>query len=87
MSQEVKIAVEAALKAGKILSERADDIGKISFKEFHDPVTEVDHLAEQAIISTIKKLFPTTISSPKNLEILKEVIRQVNGSSTHSMGH
>ena len=57
MSQEVKIAVEAALKAGKILSERADDIGKISFKEFQDPVTEVDHLAEQAIISTIKKTF------------------------------
>ena len=50
MSQEVKIAVEAALNAGKILSERADDIGKISFKEFQDPVTEVDHLAEQTII-------------------------------------
>ena len=45
MSQEVIVAVEAALQAGKILRERVDDIGKVSFKEFHDPVTEVDHLA------------------------------------------
>ena len=39
MSQEVIVAVEAALQAGKILRERANDIGKISFKDFHDPVT------------------------------------------------
>ena len=35
MSQEVIVAVEAALQAGKILRERANDIGKISFKDFH----------------------------------------------------
>ena len=58
MSQEVIVAVEAALQAGKILRERVDDIGKVSFKEFHDPVTEVDHLAEKAIITRIKKTFP-----------------------------
>ena len=45
MSQEVIVAVEAALQAGKILRERVDDIGIVSFKDFHDPVTEVDHLA------------------------------------------
>ena len=55
MSQEVIVAVEAALQAGKILRERVDDIGKVSFKEFHAPVTEVDHLAEKAIITRIKK--------------------------------
>ena len=58
MSQEIIVAVEAALQAGKILRERVDDIGKVSFKEFHDPVTEVDHLAETAIITHIKKTFP-----------------------------
>ena len=31
MSQEVIVAVEAALQAGKLLRERTDDIGKISF--------------------------------------------------------
>ena len=39
MSQEVIVAVEAALQAGKILRERVDDIGKVSYKEFHDPVS------------------------------------------------
>ena len=58
MSQEVIVAVEAALQAGKILRERANDIGKISFKDFHDPVTEVDHLAEKVVITRIKKTFP-----------------------------
>ncbi len=58
MSQEIIVAVEAALQAGKILRERVDDIGKVSFKEFHDLVTEVDHLAEKAIITRIKKTFP-----------------------------
>ena len=58
MSQEVIVGVEAALQAGKILRERTDDIGKISFKDFHDPVTEVDHLAEKAVITRIKKTFP-----------------------------
>tara|TARA_Y100001934_G_scaffold271085_1_gene357056 strand:- start:189 stop:971 length:783 start_codon:yes stop_codon:yes gene_type:complete len=77
MSREVKIAVEAALKAGKILSERANDIGKISFKEFQDPVTEVDHLAEQAIISTIKKSFP-------DHDFLAEESGDIQGSNSSS---
>ena len=33
MSQQVIVGVEAALAAGKILRDRADDIGKVSFKE------------------------------------------------------
>ena len=57
MSQEVIVAVEAALQAGKILRERVGDIGKVSFKEFQDPVTEVDHLAEKTIITRIKQNF------------------------------
>ena len=58
MSQQVIVAVEAALAAGKILRDRADDIGKVSFKEFYDPVTEVDLLAEKTVIERIKKTFP-----------------------------
>ena len=80
MSQEVIVAVEAALQAGKILRERVDDIGKVSFKEFHDPVTEVDHLAEKAIITRIKQPFPITIFSPRNQEMQREVTQPVNGS-------
>lgn len=77
MSEAVKVAVEAALEAGKILRERADHIGKISFKEFHDPVTEVDHLAEQAVISRIKKTFP-------DHDILAEESGDAEGSDSTS---
>ena len=77
MSQEVIVAVEAALQAGKILRERIDDIGKVSFKEFHDPVTEVDHLAEKAIIARIKKTFP-------DHDILAEESGNAEGSDSTS---
>ena len=77
MSQEVIVAVEAALQAGKILRERVDDIGKVSFKEFHDPVTEVDHLAEKAIITRIKKTFP-------DHDILAEESGNAEGSDSTS---
>ena len=57
MSEAVKVAVEAALAAGKILRDRKDSIGEISYKEFYDPVTEVDLLCEQTVINRIKKTF------------------------------
>ena len=85
MSQEVIVAVEAALQAGKILRERTDDIGIISFKGFHDPVTEVDHLAEKAVITRIKKTFPTTIFSRKNQVIQREMIHLASGLLIHWM--
>ncbi len=77
MSEAVKVAVESALEAGKILLDRAYHIGKISFKEFHDPVTEVDHLAEQAVISRIKKTFP-------DHDILAEESGDAEGSDSTS---
>ena len=77
MSQEVIVAVEAALQAGKILRERVNDIGKVSFKEFHDPVTEVDHLAEKTIITRIKKTFP-------DHDILAEESGNAEGSDSTS---
>ena len=58
MIEAVKVAVEAALAAGKILRERKDRMGKVSYKEFYDPVTEVDLLCEKTIIDRIKETFP-----------------------------
>jgi len=94
MSQEVIVAVEAALQAGKILRERADDIGKISFKDFHDPVTEVDHLAEKAVITRIKKTFPDhdilaeeSGDSEGNDSFSKWIIDPLDGTLNYSHGY
>ena len=60
MSNLVKVAVEAALAAGKIQAEHADKIQTISEKGGvrGDVVTEVDFLCEKEIISHIQKEFP-----------------------------
>jgi len=77
MSEALPVAIEAALAAGKILRERKDSIGKISFKEFYDPVTEIDLLCEQTIIDRIKKTFPEH-------DILAEESGNAQGSSSSS---
>ena len=94
MSQEVIVAVEAALQAGKILRERTDDIGKVSFKDFHDPVTEVDHLAEKAVIARIKKTFPDhdilaeeSGDSEGNDSSSKWIIDPLDGTLNYSHGY
>ena len=94
MSQEVIVAVEAALQAGKILRERTDDIGKISFKDFHDPVTEVDHLAEKSVITRIKKTFPDhdilaeeSGDSEGNDSSSKWIIDPLDGTLNYSHGY
>ena len=75
MSEAVQVAVEAALAAGKILRERKDSIGKISYKEFYDPVTEIDLLCEKTIIDRIKQTFP-------DHDILAEESGNAQGSSS-----
>ena len=94
MSQEGIVAVEAALQAGKILRERANAIGKISFKEFHDPVTEVDYLAEKAVITRIKKTFPDhdilaeeSGDSEGNDSSSKWIIDPLDGTLNYSHGY
>lgn len=54
-------AVKAARRAGNIITRASDDIGalKIQTKTYNDYVTEVDKAAEQAIIETLKDLYPT----------------------------
>ena len=59
MSQTpLKVAVEAAQAAGRILKERADSIGAIQYKSEIDPVTEIDLLCEQEVIRRIQNAFP-----------------------------
>ena len=58
MSEPRKLAVEAALAAGRIQKERADNIGEIHYKGEINLVTEVDLLCEKEIIGRIKKEFP-----------------------------
>ena len=54
----LKVAVAAALAAGRIQKERADNIGEIQYKGEINLVTEVDLLCEKEIITSIKKQFP-----------------------------
>ena len=55
----LKVAVEAAHAAGRILKERADRIGKIEYKGEIDPVTEIDLLCEKEVIGRVQKTFPS----------------------------
>jgi len=53
-------AVKAARKAGTIINRAAQDIGaiKVLNKTYNDFVSEVDHASEQAIIETLKEVYP-----------------------------
>ncbi len=55
----LKVAVEAALSAGRIQKERADNIGEIQYKGEINLVTEVDLLCEKEVIGRIQKAFPS----------------------------
>ncbi|MFQ5716920.1 MAG: inositol monophosphatase family protein [Nitrospinales bacterium] len=57
-SAALRVAVDAALAAGRIQRERSGNIGKIRYKGDIDPVTEVDLLCEREIIRRIKARFP-----------------------------
>ncbi len=53
-------AVKAARKAGTIINRAAQDVSaiKVMNKTFNDFVSEVDHASEQAIIETLKEVYP-----------------------------
>ena len=59
MTSVVKVAVEAALAAGKIQAEHANKIQSVSEKSGlrGDVVTEVDLICEKEIIDRIQKVF------------------------------
>jgi myo-inositol-1(or 4)-monophosphatase len=53
-----RIATRAAYRAGRVLNDRFGKITRISKKGAIDLVTEADLESEQAIIATIKEVFP-----------------------------
>jgi len=54
----LNIAREAAIKGGRILRENYGKKLNVEFKGEVDLVTEVDHLSEEIIVSTISSTFP-----------------------------
>lgn len=55
----IDVAIKAAQKAGSIIRKASSEAQSYSFKSTYDIVTAVDLASEQAIISTIKKEFPS----------------------------
>jgi myo-inositol-1(or 4)-monophosphatase len=58
MEAFTEVAIQAALKAGEILTEHAGKVQKIGYKDDVNLVTEVDCLSEETIIGIIKDAFP-----------------------------
>jgi len=95
MTSIVKVAVEAALAAGKIQAEHVDKIQSISEKSGlrGDVVTEVDLLCEKEIINRIQKVFPEdAILAEESGETLgnlnkKWIIDPLDGSLNYSHGY
>ncbi len=61
MHPMLNIAVKAARRAGNIISRASNDLTGLTItrKRHNDFVSEVDHAAEQAIISVLKEAFPS----------------------------
>ncbi len=58
MSQFKNTAIAAALKAGKLVLKHTGKVKKIGFKGDVNLVTDVDRLAEEIIVKTIRNKFP-----------------------------
>jgi myo-inositol-1(or 4)-monophosphatase len=60
MHPMLNTAVQAARKAGTIITRAAFDVDKLTIraKRQHDFVSEVDHAAEEAIIGVLRKAYP-----------------------------
>ena len=60
MHPMLNTAVKAARKAGSIITRASFDLDKLTVrtKRQNDFVSEVDHAAEDAIISTLKAAYP-----------------------------
>ena len=55
---DLAFAVELALQAGAVLSQRFEKVERIDYKSARDVVTEVDHLSEALIIDAIRATRP-----------------------------
>ena len=92
MDELQKVALEAALQAGKILK---DNIGKnfsVSYKADKNLVTDIDKLAENAILGIIKKRFPShsILTEEKGEESrsssFKWIIDPLDGTTNYAHG-
>jgi len=68
MNKDLDIARKAAREGVRIIKEFKKDGFIVKKKGFHDLITDADIAAEEAILSVIKRLFPTTISWQKSLQ-------------------
>lgn len=55
---ELSFATEVAVRAGELLNERYERVGRIEHKSPRDVVTEVDHLSEALIFDAIRAAYP-----------------------------
>lgn len=90
MDEFGKIAIRAAVKAGKILVQHAGKVKRIGYKNEVNLVTEVDCLSEETIIKIIKGQFPdhgilTEESEGKKAESgYKWVIDPLDGTTNYA---
>ncbi len=92
-----KIAVEAALTGGEILSKHRGKVKNIGYKDEVNLVTEVDRISEEAILQIIKKSFPDHAilteeseefipESKKSKSRYKWVIDPLDGTTNYAHG-
>ena len=62
----LKLAVEAALAAGRIQKERADNIGEIQYKAKSTSLPKSTCCAKRKSSAGSRKSFPVTLSSPRS---------------------
>lgn len=85
-----QVAIQAALKAGDILSKNRGRVKRVDYKGKINIVTEIDLLSERTIITTIKKNFPDhsilteESEEQKTDSIYKWIIDPLDGTTNYA---
>jgi myo-inositol-1(or 4)-monophosphatase len=58
MHEQLAVAKDAAVKAGKVLKDNVNGVRDISYKGEINLVTEMDRLSEKTVVETIQRAFP-----------------------------
>ena len=58
LDAELRVATDAARRAGALQMDRYERLERIVRKSDHDVVTEVDHLCEELILEALRRAFP-----------------------------
>jgi myo-inositol-1(or 4)-monophosphatase len=92
MDQFKNIAIDAALKAGKIALKHSDKVKRIGFKSDVNLVTDVDRLSEESIVKMIRSKFPDhgilteESKEKKSTSDFKWVIDPLDGTTNYAHG-